>query len=344
MPEYVGTDPTYRKRGLMRVLMDALHRMSAAAGDLLQIVHGVPYFYRRFGYEYALTLWHAYGLPVYATPPLNADAEPFIVRRATFDDAAALNALALSTWPRGSVTRRRTMEEWRYELDSAIHGEHTSPVLALIDHEQQIVAACRTFAQLYEHRLYVPEVFVGTGVAYADVMPTLARVLRGHGAELARMDDGQRFDIIVFNLWEDHPALSALGAHTLIKRRSEPIYVRVPYLAPFLKYIAPALERRLAASPTVRGFSGAVTLNFYRDGLRLLWLNGKLTAVEPIAGHVGYGETYDAAFPPLVILKLLFGHRSLDELTHMYPDCRANDRAAPLLQALFPKHDVPIPF
>ena len=43
-----------------------------------------------------------------------------------------------------------------------------------------------------------------------------------------------------------------------------------------------------------------------------------------------------AGFPPLVFLQLLFGHRSLRELRHAFPDVWANETGRALLEALFP--------
>lgn len=53
-PEMVATDPAYRHCGLIRALFEIVHARSAAQGDLVQAITGINYFYRQFGYEYAL--------------------------------------------------------------------------------------------------------------------------------------------------------------------------------------------------------------------------------------------------------------------------------------------------
>ena len=55
-PEFVGTDPAYRNRGLIRALFEVIHARSEAEGQLMQAITGIAYFYRQFGYEYALQL------------------------------------------------------------------------------------------------------------------------------------------------------------------------------------------------------------------------------------------------------------------------------------------------
>ena len=45
-PELVGTDPAYRRRGLVRLQFAAIHAKSAARGELMQIITGIPWYYR----------------------------------------------------------------------------------------------------------------------------------------------------------------------------------------------------------------------------------------------------------------------------------------------------------
>jgi predicted acetyltransferase len=48
-PELVGTDPAYRRMGLISQQFTELHRWSEAQGDDLQIIAGIPNFYRQYG-------------------------------------------------------------------------------------------------------------------------------------------------------------------------------------------------------------------------------------------------------------------------------------------------------
>ena len=55
-PELVGTAPEYRRRGLVRLQFEVIHAWSAARGEVVQAITGIPYFYRQFGYDMAMTL------------------------------------------------------------------------------------------------------------------------------------------------------------------------------------------------------------------------------------------------------------------------------------------------
>ena len=45
-PELICTLPEYRRRGLVRIQMDEVHKWSAERGHLMQFITGIPYFYR----------------------------------------------------------------------------------------------------------------------------------------------------------------------------------------------------------------------------------------------------------------------------------------------------------
>src|SRR5439155_20983911 len=118
-------------------------------------------------------------------------------------------------------------------------------------------------------------------------------------------------------------------------------------MAAFLRAVTPALERRLAAS-VCAGHTGHLTLGFYREGVRLAFERGKVTAVESWRPDIAvrgleFGRPSPdarrplAMFPDLTFLQLLFGFRSLHDLEAALPArvLPANEARAPL-HALLP--------
>ncbi len=342
MPEFVGTDPAYRRRGLMRMTMDALHRISAARNIPVQAVHGVPWFYRRFGYEYVLTFWEAFALPLHLVP-LQAEggADAVQIRLATSDDASSMARLHTYVNAYAVVTTQPSEAEWHYRLGDTSRGSYTQRYFMVLDPSGNPIGYYRTSTELHRNLLFVPVIILDDTISLYEALPPITRALKSQGEAYAA-EQGSGFDAIVFSFSSNHAAHDVLK-NRLYRGRIEPLYMRVADLAAFMQHIAPALEQRLITS-AMHGFSGELRLNFYQEGMRLLFAQGKLTAVEAIAGHVGYGAVYDGAFPPLVFLKLLFCHRSLAELLAMFPDCQANEKAMSLLNALFPKQDTPVNF
>ena len=86
-PEDVATDPAYRNRGLSRALFEMIHARSAAEGHLVQAISGIPYFYRQFGYEYALDFNGTRVTYVSLIPKASGDGtEPYTLREAPTAD------------------------------------------------------------------------------------------------------------------------------------------------------------------------------------------------------------------------------------------------------------------
>lgn len=348
-PEHVVTDPDYRNRGLIRAIFGALHERSAAHGEVAQVITGIPYFYRQFGYEYALDLEGGRVVYPAAIPPAPDGPEPFTLRRATPDDIPFIAALYDQRRRDSLVSTIIPEAYWRYaftDIATPTHPEgefHRQWRLWIIEDRQG--ATCgyvRTTTQTWDKRYYIWDIAVRDGVSLAAVaLPVLRALLPA--AEIATVASraaghtDESFQEIMLCMERDHPVYAAIG-ESIAPRTIEPYawYVRVPDLPAFLRLITPVLERRLAAS-ALAAYSGDLRLDFFRDGLRLAFADGTLTAIEPWRRPV-WGERQQATFPPLVFLQLLFGHRSLDELRYAFPDIRVGrGEIAGLLEALFPK-------
>lgn len=337
-PEMVASLQEYRRRGLIRAIFELIHARSEAEGDQLQGITGIPYYYRQFGYEYAVELEHFSTVYFAAIPPLKAGAEePYTLREATIADADRLRRL----WDRERAgTGISTVVEdayWRWRLDG-MHPdalERHRPLL-IADRDGRVAGSVLLAPGRWGQEMYVDSLVVDEGVPLAAAIPS---VLRGLVA-LADTTKPVRADTppaaaIALRLPTAHPAHTALlGIPAATRPYVYAWYLRVPDLPAFIRTIAPALERRLAASPQ-SGYSGELTLDFYRGGLRLAFEQGRLVTAEDWRPPL-WAEG-KAGFPPLVFLQLLFGYRDLGELRAFYSDVWAEGDADPTLRALFPK-------
>ena len=116
-PEIVATLPAYRKRGLIRGLFEMFHARSAARGEMAQAITGIDYYYRQFGYEYALDLGGSRTFAVEGVPPLReGEVEPYKLRAATVDDVPHLQALYAQRCRNSLVYSETTEDDWRYYI------------------------------------------------------------------------------------------------------------------------------------------------------------------------------------------------------------------------------------
>ncbi len=337
-PELVGTLPEYRNRGLVRAQFEVIHQWSAVRGEKVQAITGIPYYYRIFGYEMGLELGGGRTGFIPQIPRLKeGETESYHLRPAVEADLPSIAILYAQAGERYRIQAVRNEALWRYELTGADPLNINRMVLDLIESADgepvgfighpNFVWGTMMVAQVYE---------VKPGVSWMAVTPSVIRHLVAIGEKLPP-SMGEKEPLQAFGFWlgSDHPVYNVIPERLPRHRSPYAFYVRVADLPDFIRTLAPALEERLTRSP-IAGYSGEMKITFYRDGLRLVFEKGKLTAAEAYkptpVGHSG-----NAAFPNLIFLQLLFGFRSLEELTHAFPDCWASDEISPVLNTLFPK-------
>jgi hypothetical protein len=338
-PELVGTDPAYRRRGLVRAQMEVVHGWAAARGMLVQGITGIPWYYRQFGYEMTLALdggriGYAAQIPELAT----GAEEPYLLRPATEADLSFLMRTYEAGIRHHAVAALRDEAQWRYELAGRRPGSlQTRAMCVITDREGDAVGLLFHWPRLFEGEQFVVEAYeLRPGVPWTAVTPSVLRYLRKTAESYAAQAGPgatRGFASYVFLLGTQHPAYLATPHWLPQERKPYAWYLRVPDLPRFIRAVAPVLERRLAGS-ALQGYSGERQISFYRDGLRLAFGRGRLTVAEawqPTVEQEGH-----CAFPGLTFLHLLFGHRSLAEVGHLFADCWADDESAALLNALFP--------
>jgi GNAT superfamily N-acetyltransferase len=341
-PEFVATHPDYRNRGLIRKLFEMVHARSEAEGHLVQAITGILYFYRQFGYEYALELEGRRVTYLSFIPKAQESTpEPYSLREATPEDIPLL--MELYNRQRSGSTIWNILPEryWHYQIqevkDPTVVGKQMC-VRMIVDNEGTVQGYLMVATKRWGKSLDVYALNIAAGVSWQAMVSPLLRVLQVYGMQVPAVSpDIPPFHEISFLFGSSHPLYEALG-ESLAPYYEAPYawYVRVPDVLAFVRHIAPALEKRLTNSAAAF-YTGEFTLDFFRGGIHLVFDKGHITHIEPWMAPV-YKNTADASCPALVFLQLLFGYRSLDELRYAFPDVRVESSdAALILNALFPK-------
>jgi len=336
-PEFVGTHPDYRNRGLIRTQFEVIHKWSAERGEKLQAITGIPYFYRQFGYEMALEFEGGrQGYKVHVTKLKDDETESYCVRPATESDVSFIARVYESGMKRYLVTCVRDEVLWQYELSGQSPKSTCKVELCIIETvESKPVGFLTHPSCLWGGRLGVTNYELDSSASWLTVTPNVVRYLLDKGKEYATQEKKEEPDTFALWLGTEHPVYQVIK--DWIPRTIKPYawYIRVPDLPDFLQNVKVVLEQRLAESVLVE-YTGELKISFYRSGLRLKFEQGKLTQVKP--WKPTHGEDGSAGFPDLTFLQLLFGYRSLEELDYAFADCWAkNDESRVLLNTLFPK-------
>jgi hypothetical protein len=336
-PELVATHPDYRRKGLIRTQMEIAHQWSAERGEIMQVITGIPWYYKQFGYEMALELSGGRTAFVPHIPKLKeGETESFQFRPATEADIPTILEVYAYTSKSHGIACQRDEAMWRYELSGRHEDNQVRIQLQIIETPLgETVGYVGHAPRLWGTVFAVNFMGIKPGVSWLDVVPSVMRFAQKMGETYAAQKEGGKWEGVYFTLGSTHPIYDLFPNALPRVRPSYAWYVRIPDMTGFLRLIAPALERRLVESP-LAGWSGALALDFYRSGIRLHFEKGRMTTVE--SWQPSTEQRGDILFPDLSFLHVLCGRKSFDELDQFFMDCFARkDEARALVNVLFPK-------
>jgi predicted N-acetyltransferase YhbS len=332
--ELVGTAPEHRGNRLTERLFASLHQRHAVAGVPLQVIEGIPYFYRRLGYDYALA---NDGAPTVRPATDRPDGSGPTVRTATVTDADALAGIDRRLADTDALVCPRNAELWRYEIAGRRPEDQARRGIAVLTNDVDVLG----------YLVHTPR-FSSTGeltvVAAACAQPAdwprVAAAMHAHLGETGRRCEastGRPFTAVRLLLDPDHP-LARLGPPG-IPKRPRGWYARTGDPANLLTWLLPLLRDRWRTAD-LRWPEPTLTIDTYGRAARLEFTDGEPTAVTAVSGAVSPSTDPDthAAVPPGALLQLALGHRTLPEVLDTWPDCLLRDRLTEhFLTAAFPR-------
>lgn len=325
---FVASRPAYRRRGLQRALSAAFDRVALANHFTLAAIEGIPFFYRQFGYEYALPLFDSrYTLPLDKIPA--GDLASLEIRPAELKDLACLMGFYQEATASLSITTERSEAMWRYYL-----GLPTGIPFRLDLHLLWLDGECVGYVALmpssWVNRLNIME------LAVTDNLPPGATRREAILAALSfagRQAEAGGYESVGLQLPARHPACVIVRYMGIREERLYGWQMKVLDPVAFLNAIRPTLEDRLAHS-VLRGSSGELNFDLYRQKVGLQLEAGQVRAA-PLALEA---ETH-VSLPPLVATQLCLGWRSFSALDDWHQDVGAREEKRHLLDVLFPALD-----
>ena len=211
-PEAVWSDPEYRRRGLVRAMFEAFHARSAANGDLAQGITGIPYYYRQFGYEFAISLGGGRVVSIDAIPKLKeGEAEPYSLRPATEDDLPFVTAQYERDRRCALVTSEIDEPYWRWSIERERSGLSTSfRILVLTAADHSHAGYVLTMNRRWGRTLGVVALGVAEGRALVDVVRPALRGLREVAQTIPPHQGEEPASRLSFVMGLDHPLMALL--------------------------------------------------------------------------------------------------------------------------------------
>ncbi|GIJ73645.1 GNAT family N-acetyltransferase [Virgisporangium ochraceum] len=332
--ELVATEPEHRGNGLTGRMFAALHKRFAADGVAIQMIEGIPYFYRRLGYDYALANDGAAVVPAAALP---AGPAPLTVRPATVADADALAGIDRALAGGDAFTCPRDAGVWRYEVAGRGADDLCRRAVAVLVDGGEVRGYLVHTARLSSAGELT--VLAAACARPAD-WPAAATAMYAYLAGVGRRHG--TLTAVRPLLDPDHP-LARFGPPG-VPRRPRGWYVRTDDPAALLARLLPVLRARWHAAD-LRWPGKDLVIDLYGPAVRLEFADGELAAVTTVRGtsDPSNDPATHATVPPGALLHLALGHRTLPEILDAWPDCLVRDRVTErFLTAVFPRVPVRI--
>jgi predicted N-acetyltransferase YhbS len=314
----VATLADYRHRGLQRGLINEFHKRAVEQEYDLCAIEGIPYFYRQFGYEYALPLNQETKISLNQIPDYESKLN---IRPFTDKDIPRAMQLLTQYQKKFYVHSIRDGQIWKMQEETGIASGDKFEGYAL-EKNGEMVTYIRIRGKPETKELMLNEATETdqfTGEAILKFLKDTAKQ--------------RRFESVNAHISYYDPLarqLVVLGAVQRIPPYAWQIKA-IDYEKIFLK-IKTLFEKRLASS-TYCHLSEKLNFNFYRYTLEVTVEEGKITGINKLDNSVDRNILVN----PQVFTQLFLGHRNREELEAFYPDFIIRSSHKQLIDVLFPK-------
>jgi len=314
----VATLPEYRHLGLQRRLVNEFHRQAEEHEYDLCAIEGIPYFYRQFGYEYAIPLNEETRIRLDQIPDYESSLD---IRTFTEKDIPKAMQLLTQSQRKFYVHTVRDEQIWKMQQQTGLTSDSRFDSFA-VEKGGKMLAYLRISDKPENKELVLRE----TADTDHYTGKAILKFLKDTGEQ-------RRFETLTANISYFDPLseqLVALGANQRIPPYAWQIRI-IDYVKIFEK-IKTLFERRLATSP-YHHLTEKLYFNFRRFTVQVSVEDGAITDIQRLESN----EDRTIGLNPLVFTQLLLGHRSRNELEMIYPDFGIRQSHKHLIDVLFPK-------
>ncbi|MBV6509593.1 MAG: hypothetical protein JJLCMIEE_02687 [Acidimicrobiales bacterium] len=312
--EYVATAPPHRRNGLIRSQFRIHHRASARRGDLATFVSGIPYFYRRFGYGYAMDYpsLHSLDAVLAATGSPRSAWSVRELRRPDLDVVRRLHESATANADIAEVRDDRTWED-------QVHGETPYAQTFLVAERAGRIGGYARLAATDDSEFVLAQATALDADCFGAILAHAEAVSGSQEVLVA----GSPCPVV-------GPILARLPqAHLHL-----PLYGRIADPLRLLERLRPELDRRLQHARSAPPDDG-LDISLYATGLRLHFAGRRIEAIEATSANE-YPAPQEVAISPDNLPALVFGRFDPTELARRVDDVQLG-RHADLMGILFPR-------
>ena len=315
---FVGTLKEYRGKGLIGKLNEFYERVMMERGYLLSCLRGIPYYYRRFGYEFILSLDERLSLSPNQIP--SKELSHIDIRKASRKDIGYIENQYNSNSNNFLISNNFDTESFYFKFMN--DSFNNSRLSAYIIGESGKPEGYFLIGMSFDNEVYT--------IITSQLSPPQMIKLLQHLNEYSKKEQDLNLNVAEFSEFGKY--ILSIGG----KLRSNYSWqIKVPDLKRFFESIKAVLENRVEKSE-FNNLSKTVIISDYKQSIELTFFKGKIEDIKIERGYPD-AEKCDVRIPGVMLLKLLLGDRTVDEINYIIKDAILKPSSKKLIEILFPR-------
>jgi predicted acetyltransferase len=316
---HVGTLPEYRGKGLIQKLVNEYHKDVRKQKYDIAVIEGIPYFYKQFGYEYAVPLLEETKIRIDQIPQFKANIR---IRSFTESDIPRAKEILDNSQTKYYVHCVRDESIWRMQQITGIASDPEPFQGYAVEERGRLVAYFRIRELQKERQLLLTEI---TDVDYIEAQAVLG-FLKKYGKK-------HKLESLSASVGYEEPFshyMMSLGAV-----KSFPTYawqIRITDYVKIFRKLKPLLEHRLSNSMYSR-LTQTLNFNFRVFTIQVTVIEGRITDIKKI----DESKWSPIGLNPFAFVQLMTGYKSRQQLEEAVPDVRIALSHKYLIDILFPQ-------
>lgn len=316
----VSTLEEYRGKGFIAKMNELYEKVMAERGYIFSIIRGIPYYYRRFNYEFAIPLDERITFSPEKVP--TEELSNLSVRKANSNDILFIKS-------NYNKFHEKFYFNMKFQPDCFIfrflNDDFDDNMLStFILEEAGHSVAYFSLGMSYDNKAFTINVAQLTEEQMIKILQYIKKSYEKMGG--VNLEFHVKYDS-EFGRFIIH-----LGG---VAHQSYGWQIRIPILKLFFETIKKIIEKRIEHSK-FQGLSKKVVISNYQENIELNFINGKITTIQSVSGYPDL-EKCDVAIPGTMLIKLILSDKTLDEINYIIDDAFWNPSSRLLIDTIFPK-------
>jgi hypothetical protein len=301
----VGTIEEHRGKGLMKMLNQEFDQTLQEEQFDLAVIQGIPGFYHKFGYYYAVSLENHINIPLEKISE-RFNNSGFTFRLAEKEDIPFLMKEDEKYRAGYLLSSVRNEMHWEYLLTHSLMTDCGAEFWIMQDNVRGEVFYFKILLKGFGAGLIVSELSEDVPLSALQNILCFCR----------QKAQERKKPYLRFNLHNQSAAAEQIIALGAAPSKSYAWQIKIPDKIRLLSKLKPILEERISGSLFSR-YTGIFRLNFYTDTIDMLWDKGRIESIK----KGGEGEsTHTFCVSNDLFASLVLGHHSWEEIQRYRPD------------------------